>query len=345
MEENMGLQPFVFACGDESPAVISQIVVDDIFGQCPRVDVPLNVPHRVETNDACIAEFAKQLSMFGAGAKMSTATDHPDIKRLGLSSANIKLRKMAGVVGMIRMTHHPLNYDKPVIVLRYASGDYYNETGVELVEENGVEFMDVTTRTNLSDLTPFAEMGIKLAREHGFRLRASSKYTVSESERIFMDHITDVFHEHGLVEWTKDAPGDYRKILTDLGLARIANEMDGGWCWLLGNANGDTGSDIAEIRDGSRSMGSTLFCRDGAFYEELPGGTAPDFLGCENWVKPDGTPFNPTGIILSIAAAVERANPDHAQWIDSIRAATATYITKTAPSDIRALEMIKYCFT
>lgn len=310
------MKPYVYGRGDDTVALVGDLVQSTIFGNVPVRVVDLGVQARVESCDKALDDFLTALKGFGAGVKMSTASDDPAILAavgrgdLRKKSANIVLRPKAGVVGMFRMIPSPQCYAKPVAVFRYGSGGFYEEQSCEVLGDEIV----YTTRMNIANLKPFAELAMKLADRHGLVLRASSKWTIAQSEALFIDGITSVWDEAGV---------NYKRILTDVALATIATDREGGWLWLLDNPNGDSGSDIADWVDGSRSMGSTLYCADGSSYEELPGGTAPDKLGTD---LTGSNFFNPLGVIFAFASAIEMANPEMAKWLGKIRALALKYL-------------------
>jgi len=185
---------------------------------------------------------------------------------------------------------------------------------------------------NLSNLEPFAELAIKLATEHAFKIKVCSKWTISPSERIFVERITKVLKDRGI---------SFEKVLTDIAVARIASNKNGGRLWIFDNPNGDTASDVADLVDGSRSMGSRLFCKDGFCYEELPGGTAPSFIGSCFDESVEDNFFNPLGIILAIASATEQANPHLSRWIKQVRACAVKNVTEATKGSRHTLKIIE----
>lgn len=323
------MNPIVFANGDDTAGLVAQEVATQVFKEFPIEEIPCSVEARLESQDTCIDRFVNALHHRGAGVKISTASNDRRIISAGMGSANIRLREKAGAVAMLRMIARPEWYKAPCAVLRYGSGGFYNETCCKLTESSdGVESAKVTTQMNLTDLVTFAEMAIRLSMEHGFRIRVSSKWTISASEKLFMDRICSVFDDRHV---------EYERVLTDVALARIATERDGGWLWLFDNPNGDSAADIADWVDGSRSMGSQVYCRRGFSYEELSGGTAPDKmdtdLSGENF-------FNPVGIINAFSGSILSVNLEARNRIRRINESVRDYFSQTTVSDRSTYEMI-----
>ncbi len=325
----MTLNPIAFARGDQTAAEVAVLCREQIFGRFPTIDVPCDVAQRLATDDACISDFAIALNQCGAGVKISTATDDDRIRAASLGSANIKLRAATDVIAMFRMIDHPKGYKKPSAIMRFGSGGFYNEESCEVFQEAGEEFARVTSVINLSDLVPFAKLAIDLAQKHGLELRISSKWTIAQSERLFMERITKVFDDAGV---------PYQKTLTDVAFATLATRHEGGWLWLFDNPNGDSAADIVDWIDGSRSMCSTVYCLDGTSYEELPGGTAPDKFGTD--LIGDNF-FNPIGIINAFCSALTVANPAEEDFFARVEAGAAHYLQCIHPDHYSTKEMVR----
>ena len=263
-----------------------------------------------------------------SGVKISTGTDDTRILSAGLGSANIKLREQMGVVGILRLIEQPKGYEKPCAIFRYGSGGFYEERTCEIVVEHNVEYAVVTSRMNISNLAEFARLAMDIATKYQLAIHVSSKWTIAPSEKIFADRITTVFDTAGF---------PYHKDLTDVALAKVATDHTGGWLWLFDNPNGDSASDVVDWTDGTRSMTSTLMCRGGIQYEEMPGGTAPDKFGSD-LLGPNY--FNPIGIIGCFARAITAVNPDQKVWTEQLLAAAHTYIRVTPRSRLDTLNMI-----
>jgi isocitrate/isopropylmalate dehydrogenase len=324
----MSLNPIAFARGDQTAANVAELCRERIFGRFPTIDIPCDVEQRLETNDACIADFITALKQCGSGVKISTATDDDRIKAAGLGSANIKLRAATDVIGMFRMIESPKGYRKQSGVLRYGSGGFYSEESCETYFENGKEFARVTSVMNLSNLRPFAELAIKLAEKYKLDLRVSSKWTIAQSEKLFFERIKNVFEEHGV---------SYEKSLTDVAFGTLATKREGGWLWLFDNPNGDSAADIVDFVDGSRSMCSTVYCLDGTSFEELPGGTAPDKLNTD---LKGGNFFNPVGVINAFCTALAVVNPGEATFFAQVHKEADHYLRGTEAPDRSTYDMV-----
>lgn len=325
----MTLNPIAFARGDQTAAQVAVLCREQIFGRFPTIDIPCDVEQRLATNDVCISDFVTALKECGSGVKISTATDDDRIHAASLGSANIKLRAATDVIAMFRMIDHPKHYEKPSAIMRFGSGGFYSEESCVIFQEAGDEFARVTSVINVSDLVPFAKLAMSLAKTHGLELRISSKWTIAQSERLFMDRITKVFD---------DAEVPYQKTLTDVAFATLATRHEGGWLWLFDNPNGDSAADLVDWIDGSRSMCSTVYCLDGTCYEELPGGTAPDKFGTdltgENF-------FNPIGIINAFCSALLVVNPTGEDFFAQVEAAATGYLRCTHPDLYSTREMVR----
>ena len=324
----MVLNPYVFARGDETTALVGQLIVERIFGNVPRIDIPLSVEQRLATNDSCIGKFAAALRKYGAAAKMSTASADPRILEAGFGSANILLRNEMDVLGIWRMVQHPRNYETPVGVFRYGSGGFYNETDYQIVEEDGEIFGYSTTQMNLSNIEPFARIAANLASEHKLKIMVCSKHTIAPSEAEFNKRVLEAL-EKSCVQGVS--------VLTDVAVATQATNLKGGVLYIMDNPNGDTGSDVIDWADGSRTMGSTLYCKGYIKYEELPGGTAPDLLKTD---LEGQTFFNPMGTILAIGSAIVTANPDLKDKVDLVTLEGAKYVQHTAGPNCDTRAMI-----
>jgi isocitrate/isopropylmalate dehydrogenase len=325
----MTLNPIAFACGDQTAAQVALLCRDQIFGRFPTINVPCDVEQRLATNDGCIGEFIAALKQCGSGVKISTATDDGRIEAAGLGSANIKLRAATEVVGMFRMIETPKGYRKSSAILRYGSGGFYSEESCKTYFEDGKEFARVTSVMNISNLRPFAELAMKLAKKYKLDLRVSSKWTIADSEKLFSDRVIKSFNE---------AEATYEKILTDVAFATLATKHEGGWLWLFDNPNGDSAADIVDFVDGSRSMCSTVFCLDGTTFEELPGGTAPDKLNTDLKGK---NFFNPVGIINAFCTALAVANPDEAAFFARVHKEVDHYLCGTEEHERSTYGMVQ----
>lgn len=323
------LKPFVFAKGDETTAIVGQMIVDRLFPDVPRIDIPISVEQRIATDDKCIAEFAKAFQQHGAAVKMSTASKDPRILKLGLGSANILLRELCEVLGLWRMVYHPKNYRGPVAVFRYGSGGFYDEVEYRIELQDGVEYGYSTTRMNLSNIEPFVKIAAQLAKEHNLRVKVCSKHTIADSEAEFNKRVLEALRSHGFVD---------DSILTDVAVATQATDKTGHVLYIMDNPNGDTGSDVVDWVDGSRTMGSRLYCKNGLYYEELPGGTAPDKMDTD--LTGDNF-FNPLGAFLSISAAVTTANPDLSAYVSQLTMAGLQYDLDTPEGEKSTHEMIR----
>ena len=317
------LNPIVFINGDETTRIVATKVREGIFKDFPTVDVDLGAKSRLESKDAVIKQAADALKEIGAGVKISTASNDAGIKAAGLKSANIELRPAAGAYVTLRMTQAAVTYQKPVAVLRYLKGGFYDECAFD-VDANGVDFSRVEDTANLA---------VKIAKEKGMTLAASSKWTIAPSEKEFMDRIKNVWDAAGV---------EYATELTDIAIANLPHRLEGGWLHVFDNPNGDTASDVADICHGGHVMGSALYCKDGDnefVYEELPGGTAPDKVDTD--LKGPNF-FNPLSTIFAFAAMFEEKNPAQKAWFDSMRQATLDYLNETPAEQKGTDDMISY---
>ena len=324
------LKPIVFINGDETTRIVASKVREGIFKDFPTVDIDLGAKSRLETKDAVIQQAADALKDIGAGVKISTASNDAGIKAAGMKSANIELRPAAGAYVTLRMTQAAGTYKKPVAILRYLKGGFYDECAYD-VDENGVGTL--TQRVDFSSVEDVANLAIKISKEKNMTLAASSKWTIAPSEKAFMDRIKKVWDGAGV---------QYNQELTDIAIANLPHRLEGGWLHVFDNPNGDTASDVADIQHGGHVMGSALYCKDGDnefVYEELPGGTAPDKVDTD-LKGPDF--FNPLSTIFAFAAMFEEKNPAQKPWLDSVRQATLDYLNETPAEQKGTDDMIAY---
>lgn len=327
------LKPFAFCNGDESTRRGADMVRTIVFGDYPSIDADTGVEARLATNDECIREAAKAIRECGSGVKISTASNDPRIKEKGWKSANILLRPLCGAIGMYRMTMAPGGYKKPVAVFRYGSGDFYSEKSCTIEMIDGQETAVITQHMNVGDLTRFAEIAADKAKTFGLKMVLSSKWTISEGEKLIIDRVKPVLLKRGLVEGETRGEGDFWMEITDVAAARLPLNVggdEGGWMIITGNANGDTMADIADFQHGNNAMGSEVICRDGFSYHELPGGTAPgrqfsDFKGDKF--------FSPVGTLVSFCGAIADLNPGERPYCDAVMAATVEYMNNTPKAE------------
>ena len=338
----MTLKPIAFCNGDDSAKRAASMIRTMIFKDFPMIEVDTSVEARINSNDKCIQQAAEAIRECGSGIKISTASDDSIIKAKGWKSANIQLRKMLGAVGLFRATLAPGRFKKPVAVFRYGSGDFYNEIACEIKQDGALEKAFVTQEMVISDLYKFAELAVKKARMYNMKMILSSKWTISEGEKIITDRVKSVWEKQGLVMGEKRGTGDYWMELTDICAARIPINIggnEGGWLIVTGNANGDTMSDIADFQHGNNAMGSEVICRDGFSYHELPGGTAPgrknsDFKG-ENF-------FSPIGTLGAFCGAISDINPEAKSFTDAVMKYAIEYLDTTQESMRSTEELFKY---
>ncbi len=324
------LNAIALAVGDETTGFWTRRIKDSVFRHFPVEEIPLDVEQRLATNDACINEFVAAAQRYGSGFKGSTASDDPRIKKRGMGSINIPLRKALGLLGTERVIRHPKRYKKPVGVMRFGSGGFYDEIGCEIQIRDGKRYVRPLSEWCLDDVAPFAHIAANIAKHEGFNLYASSKWTIAESERLFMQEIEKAFEASGT---------PFGKILTDVGLARLGQWTDGGFLWIFDNPCGDSGSDILEILDGSRSMTSTLYCEDGLIIEELAGGTATDLFG-SSYAAKDGKFFNPLAILLGMSRAYRRVNPEMDYFFDNVEKNALAYLERTPDNMLDTCQMV-----
>lgn len=338
----MQLKPIAFCNGDDSARRSATMIREIIFKEFPMIEVDTSVEARIKTNDECIKAAADAIIKCGSGVKISTASDDTQIKSKGWKSANIQLRKILGAVGLFRATLAPGRFKKPVAVFRYGSGDFYNEIGCEIKTENSLEKAYITQEMVVSDLTKFAELSVKKAKLYNMKMILSSKWTISEGEKLITDRVKSVWDKMGLIMGEKRGQGDYWMELTDICAARIPINIggdEGGWLIVTGNANGDTMSDIADFQHGNNAMGSEVICRDGFSYHELPGGTAPgrknsDFKG-ENF-------FSPIGTLGAFCGAISDINPEAKPYTDKVMQYAIEYLDITAEQDRSTEALFNY---
>jgi len=331
------LRPFAFCNGDDSTRRGATMVRDIVFGDFPSIDVDTGVEARLETNDDCIRAANDAIRTCGSGVKISTASNDQRIKDKGWKSANILLRPLCGALGMFRMTMAPGGYKNPVAVFRYGSGDFYSEKSCEIRNINGLETAVITQEMVIDDLVRFAELAADKAGKYGMKMVLSSKWTISQGEKLIIDRIRPVWLQRGLIEGETRGKGDFWLEITDFAAARIPLNVggdEGGWMIVTGNANGDTMADIADFQHGNNAMGSEVICRDGFSYHELPGGTAPgrkdsDFKGDKF--------FSPVGTLVAFSGAISDLNPQSKPYCDAVMAATVDYLNNT-PQDQRCTQ-------
>lgn len=336
------LKPYAFCNGDESTRRAALMVKDIVFKDFPCVEADTGVEARIASNDACIEAAAKAIKECGAGVKISTASDHAEIKAKGWKSANIRLRPLVGAIGMFRMTMAPGRYKNPVAVMRYGSGDFYSETNCEVKTIDGLETAVITQQMVIEDMYPYAKMVVKKAKQFGLKLILSSKWTISKGEQFLTNRVSEVLDEAGYVRGKGRGEGDYYWELSDIAAARIPINVggdEGGWMIVTGNANGDTMADIADFQHGGNAMGSEVICRDGFSFYELPGGTAPDLLD-KDW-KGD-TFFSPVGTLVSFCGAISDINPQAKPYTDAVMKAMSAYLDETPKAERSTQDMLEY---
>jgi isocitrate dehydrogenase len=326
----LNLNPIVFVNGDQTAGVVAEKVREQIYGDVPVLELPCAIENRLNTKDGCVDGIVSNLKQLGSGVKISTATDDDRIEEAGLGSANIKMRKKMDVVGIFRHIEEPDGFTFPCAVFRYGSGGFYSEQSCEIVMVNGRRTAEIVTHLDLENTELFANLAMQLALSHDLYLHLSSKWTISASERLFVDEICAVFDAVGV---------RYEKDLTDVAMAKLATERTGGFLWLFDNPNGDYASDMVDWIDGTRSMTSTVYCADGTIYEEMPGGTAPDKYGTDLIGK---NFFNPLGIIGCFNRAIVHVNPSFASRAAFIAKLAATYLISVDSKQFSTYGMIDW---
>lgn len=339
---NQNFKPFAFCNGDDSTRRGASMVRDIVFSDFPSVDADTGVEARLATNDDCIRQAAEAIRRCGSGVKISTASNDPRIREKGWKSANILLRPLCGAIGMFRMTMAPGGYESPVAVFRYGSGDFYSEKSCEITQVDGLETAVIRQEMVVGDLARFAELAADKAKKYGMKMVLSSKWTISEGEKLIVDRVRPVWLARGLAEGETRGKGDFWLEITDYAAARIPINVGGaggGWMIVTGNANGDTMADIADFQHGNNAMGSEVICRDGFSYHELPGGTAPgrkdsDFKGDKF--------FSPVGTLVAFCGAISDVNPQAKPYCDAVMAATVRYLDDTPPAERCTQTMLEF---
>lgn len=349
-------KPVVFMNGDESARDCAIMVRDIIFGDFPFIDADTGVEARLKSNDRCIEEAAEATIEHGGGIKISTASNHEKIKAKGWKSANIRLRPLVGTVGMFRITFGPGRYKKPVGIARFGSGDFYNEQSCKIKKIAGADGVKrdtavIVQHLCVEDLYPFAKICAKIAKERGFQLIYSSKWTISEGERLLSEVCKKVWTEAGLTEGKWRGDGDFYGEITDMAAAYIPGNIkvgdgkipisgfNGGWLGVTGNANGDTFGDILDFQHDGKCMGSEVACRAGFSYQESPGGTAPGRYGSN--YKGDKF-FIPMDTLNSFTSAVSDANPSDKPYCDKVMSKAWEYLANTDEAERSTREMLEW---
>ena len=329
MQQKKALKPIAVANGDGGTGRGAVLVLRTIFKDFPTVDVPMDVKTRIGTKDACIDDAVKAFIECGSGFKNSTASNNKEIKNAGYKSANIIMRSKMGVFAMMRFLQGSGGrYEELCGVLRYGCGGIYDEKSCEVKEINGAQTAVITQHLNLDNLRPFAELALMQAKKYNLHLILASKPTISKSQTLFTDAIENVWKEAGLIAGRDK---DYHLELTDMAMAYlpvIHNEgtNKGGFLLVADNENGDTGSDIVDHQNGKNLMGSEVYCIQNSTifsFQELPGGTADKM---ETGELVDDNFFNPSAIILALAGAFEKVNPDYKPFFEAVRKETLEYL-------------------
>ncbi len=349
----MSWKPVVFMNGDDSTRRGADMVRAIVFPTFNFIDADTGVDARLSTNDQCIEAAARLLETHRAGIKISTASDDPRIKAKGWKSANIRLRPLAKCIGMYRQTMGPGAYKRPVAVMRFGSGDFYEEQKpIAQAMEDGFDIRLITQRFNFSYLRPFAEAAVERAKRSKLQMIIASKWTISEGEKFIHDVCMEVFREAGLVFSETRGEGDFYRELSDMACAYIPINVgpgkkdapiykdNGGWMIVTGNANGDTFADVADLQHGGNTMGSECICLGGFSYYELPGGTAP---GRRNSNFKGDSFFAPTGTLVAFCGAISGVNPKAQPYCDAVLAAASKYMENTDPADRCTQTMLEFC--
>ncbi|MBL1434056.1 hypothetical protein COB87_000555 [Candidatus Wolfebacteria bacterium] len=344
-------KPVVLMHGDEAAGECARKVQEILFPKFPFVEIDLGVESRIKTKDRCISIAAKAFSDYGSGIKISTASNNPKLKKLGVRSANVLLRSEVECIGIFRITFGPGRYFKPIGVARFGSGDFYCETGCDVtIKSNGDRVAVITQELNLDYLDIFVDAAYDRALEFGLHLIYSSKWTISNGESFLSDACKKAWTEKGLVEGDRSGSGTFYGDLTDMGAAYIPgnvaleegspmNAFDGGWMLVTGNANGDTMSDIADIQHGNKALGSEVVSRKGTSLWELPGGTAPDLYGTDYMEK---NFFNPMSMLHAFTKAISAANPHLKDYCEHIMYTGFQYLHETDPSKRGTKDMLEF---
>ncbi len=356
MIENLkDLKPVVFMNGDESARDCATMVREIVFADFPFIDADVGVEARLASDDKCIEEAAEKVIQYQGGIKISTASNHADIKAKGWKSANIRLRPLVGCVGMFRITFGDGRYVKPVGVARFGSGDFYAEKSCEIRKIAGADGVERDTAVIeqhicVEDMYPFAEICAKRHKALGLQLIYSSKWTISRGEQLLPEVCKEVWAKAGLVQGAKRGEGDFYGEITDIAAALIPGNIttgdgtaaisgfNGGWLGVTGNANGDTFGDILDFQHGGKGMGSEVACRGGFSYQESPGGTAPGRYGSN---YRGNKFFIPMDTLNSFTSAIVDANPQVKTYCDAVMAAAWKYMEETPKEDRDTREMLE----
>lgn len=350
------LKPVVFMNGDESARDCATMVKEIIFADFPFIEKDVGVEARIASDDKCIEAAAKAVIEYEGGIKISTASNHPDIKAKGWKSANIRLRPLAGCVGMFRITFGDGKYNNPVGVARFGSGDFYAEQSCDIQKIAGVDGVErdtavIVQHLCVEDIYPFAEICVKRHKALGLQLIYSSKWTISKGEQLLPEICKEVWKKAGLTEGEKRGEGDFYGEITDMAAAFIPGNIttgdgtapisgfNGGWLGVTGNANGDTFGDILDFQHGGKGMGSEVACRGGFSYQESPGGTAPGRYGSD--YKGDKF-FIPMDTLNSFTSAITDANPQAKTYCDAVMAKGWEYIENTPKEERATREMLEW---
>ncbi len=348
------LKPICFMQGDHGAGRVAEIVRNSIFKTFPSHDVPMTVDSRVSTLDECIDEAVKWLLYCGSGVKISTASEDERIERLKLGSANVRMRNKLNVVGFERINPFPGRYKDICGVLRYGSGGIYGEKSCFIENRNGVEVAVITQEMNVSNLKPFAEIAMSLAKDYGLHLVLGTKKTICRAEKIIYDRISTIWKGAGLTEGRTQNTTDWthhwhHQLTDDLGadLPVLNGERKnafaiGKFLAVVNNENGDTFADVVDRQDGRRVMSSRVhFLHNGRLlnYEEMPGGTAPLMA---TGLLEGKTFFNPIGIIFAFCSAYEKVNFEYRPFFETIRNYSMSYLKENRRSKRNTEQMIDY---
>lgn len=344
-----------FCQGDGGVKRISEMVLATIFPDFLLDRYPLSVEDRIRTNDGCTSGAAQAFIAHRGGIKMSTASNHPAVLELGYGSLNIKMRPMLGAYAILRMLEGPGRYKKPAGVLRYAYGGFYDEISCNTEEINGRKTVVTVTHTDVHDFEKYVKLAYDTAKQHNLHIIIATKKTIARSEKVFYEACALGLRTQGLVEGKNlDQPGgewtgDFHHELTDDNETRLAinaapgtnTYSNGGFLLMVDNVNGDGRSDVMNAQHGNYVMGSEVFCSVNGkdfSYRELPTGTADSFA---EGPLPEGLGFfNPTAIIFTIAAELEKFNPGYKTYFDAVRVKTLAYIKRTPPEQWNTGNMI-----
>lgn len=349
MTYHPSLKSICLANGDGGTGRGATLARETIFRLFPTEDVSVYVTARLDTGDTCIDQALAAFRRCGAGFKNSTASDDPRIKARGMKSANIVLRPRAGAYALLRLLQATSEYPHMSGILRFACGGFYDERDFQVVQtqHGGPRVGRIIQEVNISAMTAYAKLALRLREERALRLILASKSTIARSEEFFRKEVESVWMAAGLTPGvTRDKGGniwtnDYHHELTDVALASIPMNARSGTPWthapFLGcfdNPNGDSASDILEFQCGARVMGSQVCCQnpDGSefSYEELPGGTAD---GKTHGSLRGNNFLDPTSIIFALCSAYERVNPEQKAFFDAVRRETLAYCNNTPKGD------------